>query len=148
MTLFESISEDTKSALKQGDKTRLLALRMVRAAVKNAEIELGRTLTDSDVIDVLSKQAKIRRDAIAGAREAGRDEIVAKETRELEIIESYLPKALSPEELEREIDLVVQEVGASGPGDLGRVMGQLMPRVKGRADGSKVRELVQKKLQS
>ena len=148
MTLSDTILEDTNRALKSGDKVRLGTLRMIRAAIKNAEIDLGRAPNDDDVTGILTKQAKIRRDAIDGAEKAGRKEIVEKESLELSIIESYLPKALSPDELDSEVQGAIQATGASGPGDLGRVMGYLMPRVKGRADGNLVRELVQKKLQS
>ena len=148
MTLSDSIFEDTKRALKDGDKVRLGTLRMIRAALKNVEINLGRDPVDEDVIDVLTKQAKMRREAIDGARQAGRREIVEKESLELSIIESYLPKALSSEELAEEVEAAIQQIGASGPGDLGRVMGFLMPRIKGRADGNQVRELVQSKLQT
>jgi uncharacterized protein YqeY len=148
VTLSETIFEDTNRALKAGDKVRLGTLRMIRAALKNAEITHGRAPNDDDVIDVLNKQAKIRRDAIDGAENAGRQEIVEKESLELSIIESYLPKALSPEELEAEVLGAIQATGASGPGDMGRVMGFLMPKVKGRADGNQVRELVQNKLRT
>jgi uncharacterized protein YqeY len=146
VTLSDSIYEDSKRALKDGDKVRLGTLRLIRAAIKNAEINLGRAPVDEEVMDVLTKQAKIRRDAIDGARQAGRQETVDKESLELSIIESYLPQALSPAELEGEVKGAIEEIGATVPGDLGRVMGILMPRIKGRADGNRVRELVQSML--
>jgi len=142
----ERISDEMKAAMKSGDKLSLSVLRMLKSDSKYKQIELGRELTEDDYKAVFSSAAKKRRDAIDGFEKGGRADLVAKEKAELEIINRYLPKQLSESELEKIIADAVAETKASTPNDIGLVMKNLMPKVKGLADGRKVNELVLKKL--
>lgn len=146
MKLVDKINEDIKTAMKKGDKTRLSVLRMFKSDLKYRQIDAGRDITDDDCVAVLSSAAKKRRDAIEGFGRGGRNDLVDKEKAELEIINEYLPKQISDEELSRLVDDVVSETNASTTTDIGMVMKNIMPRVKGRVDGRKVNELVVNKL--
>jgi len=146
MTISDKINEDLKSAMKSGDKTALSVLRMLKSDFKYKQIELGRDLTEDDLLAVLASSAKKRRDAIEGFEKGGRSDLVAKEKAELEVLSGYLPQQMSIEELEKIVAEVVAETGASTPKDIGLVMKQLMPRVKGKIDGRKVNEAVARKL--
>ncbi len=141
MSLAETLDADIKAAMKAGEKDRLTVLRGLKSDIKYAAIG-GTELTDEAVIGVLTSAAKKRRDAIEQYRAGGRDDLVAKESAELEIIQAYLPQQLTDEELTSIIAETVAAVGASTPADMGKVMGQLMPKVKGKADGKRVNELV------
>jgi uncharacterized protein YqeY len=142
----EKISDDIKTAMKSGDKITLGVLRMLKSDLKYKQIELGRELTEDDFKAVLSSAAKKRRDSIEGFEKGARADLVAKEKAELEVIHKYLPQQLSDTDLERIIADVIAETNASTPNDIGLVMKSLMPKVKGRADGRKVNELVSQKL--
>lgn len=146
MALKDRILEDFKQAMKQGDKENLSTLRMLKSAIQNREIELGEDLDDEEVQEVLSKEAKSRRESIEQFEEGGREELADKERRELELIEDYLPEPLTDEELDRMIEGVIGEVDATDPSDLGDVMQQIMPQVRGRAEGERVKERVREKL--
>lgn len=146
MSLIERLTEDMKLAMKAKDQVRLSVIRMVRAAIKNAEIEKGRPLTDDDVITVLHRELKQRRDSLHEFEKAGRQDLVDKVNAEIEVLTQYLPAQLSDEELLELIRNAVQEVGATSKKDLGNVMRVLMPKVKGRADGKRVNALVQQVL--
>lgn len=146
MGLQEQLLEDMKSAMKSGDQVKLDTLRMLRAQLKNATIALGEELSEQDVLSVLSKEAKKRKESIALYKEGGREDLAAKEENEHEIISSYLPEAMSEEAIAETIQNVIQETGAEGLRDMGKVMGQVMAKVKGRADGSQVQQLVKKML--
>jgi len=148
MGIAEKIYEDLKAAMKSGDKVTLEVVRMLKSEFKYKQIELGRDLNDDEYIAVIASAAKKRREAIIGFEKGGRADLVAKETKELEIVNKYLPQQLSDEEIEKIIDVVIKEVNASTPTDIGAVMKALMPKVKGKADGRKVNELVAKKLNS
>ncbi len=147
MSIIERLTEDMKAAMKQGDKDRVGTIRQLRAQLNNARIELGRDLTDDDAIKVLTNAAKKRKEAIEMYEKAGREDLVAKEKAELAVIQEYLPQQLSKEELEAIIDAVIKDVNATSMKDMGRVMGQVMQQVRGRADGKQVQELVRSKLQ-
>lgn len=146
MALKERINEDFKRAMKEGEKDQLSTLRMLKSSIQNREIDVGRDLDDEEIQEVLSKEAKSRRESIEQFEEGGRPERAEKERQELELIEQYLPEPLSDEELDRMIEGVIEEVGAEDPSDLGAVMGQIMPQVGGRADGGEVKERVREKL--
>ncbi len=148
MSLFEKVDKDTTEALKAGEKDRLLLLRGLKSDLKYAKLDKGDDLTDDDVIEVLTYQAKKRRDSIEQFEKGGRDDLVAKETVELEIVNRYLPQQLSDNELEEIVAEVITETNASTPADIGLVMKNLMPKVKGKADGRKVNEIVTKKLKA
>jgi uncharacterized protein YqeY len=144
--LFNQISQDLTQAMKSGDKLALGGLRMIKSDLKYKQIELGRELTDEDCIAVFSSSAKKRQDSIESFSKAGRDDLAANEKAEFEIIKKYLPQQLSESELEKVIGEVIADIGASTPNDLGAVMKSLMPKVKGKADGRLINEIVRKKL--
>ncbi|MDA0815084.1 MAG: GatB/YqeY domain-containing protein [Chloroflexi bacterium] len=141
-TLQETIRSEMTVAWKGGVTERRDALRLLLAAFKNAEIELGHTLTDDETVRVLQKEAKQRRDSITEYEKASRADLVAKEQVELVVIEEFLPVQLSDEELKELAQAVIAEVGASGPSDVGKVMRPIIERVAGRADGGRVNQAV------
>ncbi len=149
MKLEARLREDLRAAMRAQDDLPKRTLRMVRAALQNLAIAEGEsegTLSDALVLRVLTKQAKQRRDAIEQFVEGGREELAGAERDELAVIESYLPKAMDEGEVRRIVADVVSESGASGPSDMGRVMGLAIPRIGGRADGSLVSRLVRQVL--
>jgi uncharacterized protein YqeY len=146
MGLAEKISNDLKTAMKSGDRVALGVLRMLKSELQYKEIELGHELSDDDYISVVSSAAKKRREAIQEYSKGGRDDLAAKEDAELHIVNRYLPQQLSDGEIEGIIQQVIEEVEASTPADIGKVMKAVMPKVKGKADGRKVNEIVAKKL--
>jgi len=143
MSLLKQIDADLIKALKSGDKHLALTLRGLKSDIKYFQINnILSELTDDDIIKVLTCAAKQRRDSIEQFTQGGRDDLVAKESRELEIIKDYLPEELSPEEIDRLIRESIAEAGAAGPADMGKVMKAVMPKVKGRADGKAVKDSV------
>ncbi len=142
MTLQEQLATDLKDAMKSGDKTRLGVLRMAKAAIKNTEIAKRNPLDDAGVLEVLSKEAKQRRESIAEFRNARREDSAVKEEAELSVLLEYLPQQMSSDEITTLVKQVINEVGAIGPKDKGKVMPKLMPQVKGKADGQMVNEIV------
>jgi len=146
MTLAERLNEDLKLAMKSQDKFKLSVLRMVCAAIKNQEIERKRALDDSEVIDVLSREIKQRRDSLQDFEKAGRTDLAEQASAEIEIISAYLPKPLTDEEVTALVQQTIQETGASSKADMGKVMAALMPKVKGRADGKLVNQIVSQHL--
>ncbi|WP_028990828.1 GatB/YqeY domain-containing protein [Thermacetogenium phaeum] len=144
MSLQERLYEDMKKALKEREagKLQLSVIRMARSAIKNRSIELGRELTDEDVIEVLAKEVKMRREALAEYRRAGRQEAVAELEAEIAILEKYLPRQLDRNEIVQMAREAIAATGAQSERDLGKVMGVLMPKLKGRADGKLVNEVV------
>ncbi len=150
MTLNERIVHDLKEAMKAREQTRLDVIRMLKSAVQMAAIEKGgatAVLDDAEVEAVIRKQVKQRRDSIASFEKGGRPELAAKEQTELEILQAYLPKGLTSEELAAMIDATIQEVGATTKAQLGLVMKALQPKLAGRADGKTVSQEVGKRLQ-
>ncbi|MGB2696454.1 MAG: GatB/YqeY domain-containing protein [Candidatus Zixiibacteriota bacterium] len=147
MSLKERITEDMKVAMKEGDKAKLNLIRMLRSEIRYKEIELGSKLDDNGTIYVLSSAVKKRKEAIEEFKKGGREDLVAREEEELRIVFSYLPEQLSEQELLNLIDDSIAEVEAQSPMDVGKVMKVIMPKVKGRADGKKVNQMVSLKLQ-
>ncbi|MCK9494843.1 MAG: GatB/YqeY domain-containing protein [Dehalococcoidia bacterium] len=141
-TIQETIREQMTAAWKGGDTERRDALRLLLSAFKNAEIDFGHTLTDDETTKVLQKEAKQRRDSITEYEKASRNDLAEKERVELVVIEEFLPAQLSDEELATLAREVIAEVGASAPGDVGKVMRPLLERVAGRADGNRVNQAV------
>ncbi len=135
-----------KTAMKAGDKIRLETIRGVRSQLKNTEIEKGRPLTDEEEISVLLSAAKRRRESIEQFNKGNRPDRAAEEQQELLVIQEYLPRQMPDEEIAELVEQVIRDVGASSAGDIGKVMGKLMPQVKGRADGKTVQKIVQQKL--
>lgn len=146
MSINENLNAAMKEAMKAKDSLRLGTVRMVRAAIKNKEIDERRELEDQDVIGVLSTLAKQRRDSIEAYRESGRTDLAEKEEAELAVIQEFLPQQLSTEELAAIIDSAVLETGASSPKDMGGVMKVVVPKTTGRADGRVVSEMVRARL--
>jgi uncharacterized protein YqeY len=147
MNLAERLNEDMKQAMKDGNKFRLLTIRLVRAAIKNQEIELRRPLDDSDTLTILSRELKQRRESLLEFKNAGREDLVSNVSAEIEIISEYLPRQLDEEEVKAIVVQTMQETGASSKADMGKLMGALMPKVKGLADGKVVNGIVQQLLQ-
>jgi uncharacterized protein YqeY len=146
MGLREKIDADIKDALKSGAKDKVSALRMVSAALKNKEIDKRRQLTDEEVIETVRSLIKQRKDSIEQFAKGGRQDLVAKETAEVAVLEVYLPKQLGREELEALVRDAVAQTGAQGSKDMGKVMKALVPMIGGRADNKLVSELVKSAL--
>ncbi|MBQ6656186.1 MAG: GatB/YqeY domain-containing protein [Ottowia sp.] len=134
MNLAERINEDMKAAMRAKDSARLDAIRMLRAAIKQKEVDGRTTLDDAGIVAVIDKLAKQRRDSIDAFRKAGRQDLVDKESAELALLESYLPARLSADEVAAEVQALLAELGAAGPADMGRAMGAAKARFAGRAD--------------
>ncbi len=148
MNLQEKLNEDYKTAMKGGDKLRVETLRLLRAQLKDAKINKMEALTPEEEIAVLSNAAKKRREAIDMYKQGGRNDLLEKEAAELAIISAYLPQALSAEEVAQIIDTAIKDTGAAAASDIGKVMGKIMPQVKGRADGKMVQQMVRERLSS
>ena len=142
MTLKERLNLDLRAGLRAGEEARKSAIRMLLAAVHNAEIDAGRPLDDAGVLGVIARDVKQRRESIEEFRKAGRTELVAKEERELAVITAYLPAQLSRDEIAREARKVIADVAARGPADKGKVMSVIVPALRGRADGGEINAVV------
>ena len=146
MSLKEKLGADMRERMKAKDAAGLSCIRLVLSAIKNKELEKRAELTDADVLAILQTLAKQRQESIDLYRQGGRADLVAKESAELMLVQSYLPKQLSEDELAAAVGEAIAEVGAKGPADMGRVMKALTPKVAGRADGKRVSEMVKTKL--
>jgi uncharacterized protein YqeY len=149
MGLREKLSEDLKNAMKSGDKIRLEVVRMLQTMLRRREIERkgeGKELTEEDEIQVIKSEIKKRKEAIELFEKGGRIDLAEKEKRELEILNEYLPKQMSEEEIRGFVEKIIQETGAVGQKDFGKVMGLVMRELKGKADGSLVQKIVKEKL--
>ena len=146
MSLQQSIESALKDALRSGDETRKTALRLVIAGIKNAKVEKRAELTDEEVQSIVSKEVKSQREAIADAQKAARPALVAEAENLIAAMETFLPKQLSRAEIAAEVQAVMAEIGASSPGDVGKVMRVLQPKLKGLADGKLISEVVKELL--
>lgn len=144
--LKQRIQDDMKSAMKGGDKRRLGAVRLVLAAIKQREVDERIELNDEQVLAVLDKMVKQRRDSIDQYQQAGREDLAEQEQFEIEVLQGYLPEALSDAEIEALIAEAITATGAESMRDMGKVMGQLKPQLQGRADIGAVSALVKQKL--
>ncbi|MDV2988628.1 MAG: GatB/YqeY domain-containing protein [Dehalogenimonas sp.] len=142
MSLKLSLATELKDALRAGEKCKLNTLRLIMSAINYAEIEQQKELDDAAVHVVISKMAKQRRESIEAFQSGNRPDLVALEQAELDILENYLPKQLSREEITVEAKKVIAETGAAGPRDMGKVMGKLTPMLRGKADGKEVAAVV------
>ncbi|MGJ9457009.1 GatB/YqeY domain-containing protein [Oceanobacillus sp. CF4.6] len=148
MTLLDRLNQDMKQAMKNKDKEALSVIRMVKASIQNELIKLGKdTLSDDEELTILSREVKQRKDSLQEFKAAGREDLVEKLDNELVILQKYLPEQLSEDELSAIIVTTIQEVNATSMKDMGKVMGAVMPKVKGKADGSQIKKAVQQKLQ-
>ncbi|MFC2948394.1 GatB/YqeY domain-containing protein [Virgibacillus sediminis] len=147
MTLLDQLNQDMKQAMKNKEKEKLKVIRMVKASLQNESIKLGNdTLSEDEELTVLSRELKQRKDSLQEFKAAGRDDLVQDLETEVDILQKYMPDQLTDEELEMIVQQVIQEVNATSKKDMGKVMSAVMPKVKGRADGSQVNKLVQKNL--
>ena len=148
MSLKEKLTDDMKTAMKAKEKLRLSVVRMVRGAIRQAEIDGKTELDDDGVIAIISKEVKSRRDSIEEFRKGGRDDLVQQAEAEIAVLMPYLPQQLSEDEVRALAKAAVAKTGAASPKDMGKVMGALMPEVKGRADGKMVNAVVRELLNS
>ncbi|AYV67184.1 GatB/YqeY domain-containing protein [Niallia circulans] len=146
MSLLERLNNDMKQAMKNKEKDKLVVIRMIKAAIQNESIKLGRDLSEEDELSVLSREVKQRKDSLHEFEKAGREDLVDKIRAELKHVEIYMPEQLSEEELAEIVKQAIVDTGASSKKEMGKVMAALMPKVKGKADGSLVNKLVQQHL--
>jgi hypothetical protein len=148
MSLKDQLADDLKDAIRQRDEPRKIAIRMAIWAIKNAEVEKGAALGDADVLSILGREAKRRRESIAEFGKAGRQDLVDKEQAELNVLQAYLPAQMGHDEIAQAAREVIAELGAAGPGDKGKVMPVLIGRLAGRAEGREINEVVTELLAS
>jgi len=148
MGLHETLNSDMKDALRAQESLRLMTIRQLRGAIKNKEIELGRSLADDEILGVITTQVKQRREAAQMYRDNQRDELAAKEEAEMAVLQAYLPAQLDEAALRLLIAEIVRSVGAESPRDMGKVMGPVMAKTRGCADGKLVNQLVKELLGS
>jgi uncharacterized protein len=146
MSIKEELTQTLKDAMRSKNETQKRTVRMAIAAVKNVEIDQQTELDDVAVVAILQKEVKMRRETIEGAEQAGRDDLIVEAEAEIAVLEGFLPKGLSPEELEAIVAETVTEVGATSMREMGQVMQAVMPKVRGRADGKEVNQIVRKLL--
>jgi len=147
-TLKQKLSEDLKQAMRSGDVLKKSTIRMLMAAINNAEIARQAKMEDGDIFGVISKEIRQRRESIEAFKQGNRQDLVDKEAAEIEVLQGYLPQQLTREEIVEAARKVVAEVGAEGPGDKGKVMPKLITQLKGRADGREINEVVSELLSS
>ncbi len=148
MSLLKKLQEEMKSAMKSGDKERLATIRMLISEIKKVQIDTKKELSDEEIIKILQKYAKQRKDSIEQYRKAGREDLAEKEERELKIVQEFLPQPLTEEEIQKIVEEVIKETGASSMKDMGKVMKVVMEKTQGRAEGSVVSKIVKEKLSS
>ncbi|CED70444.1 GatB/YqeY domain-containing protein [Aliivibrio wodanis] len=146
MALIEKLKDEQKLAMKAKDKLRLGTIRLALSEIKQREIDGHTTLSDDDIIAVLTKMVKQRRDSVSQFTAAGRDDLADKESAEILVLDDFMPQALTDEEVAKLLDEAIIESGAAGMQDMGKVMGVLKPQIQGRADMGKVSQLVKSKL--
>ena len=146
MSLKDKLTEDLKQAMRQGNEQRRSTLRLVMAAIKNAEIEKRRDLEEGELLAIIAKEAKQRHESIAQFEKGGRQDLADQEEAELQILLAYLPEQLSREDIEAQARQIIEDVGATSPAHMGQVMRRLMPLMQGKADGELVNQVVKELL--
>jgi uncharacterized protein len=146
--LKSRLADDLQAALKSRDSVKVSTLRLLISAVRNKEIERKKDLADGELLEVIQAEAKSRRESIEQYTNAGRNDLADKEAAELKVLSAYLPEPMSEAQLKEIVQGAIQESGAKGPQDMGRVMSALMPKIKGRVDGRQAQQLVQQLLKS
>ncbi|MBU2524261.1 GatB/YqeY domain-containing protein [Patescibacteria group bacterium] len=147
MSMKQQINDDLIAAMKDNDSIRKDALRMLKNSIMKFEVSgKDKVATDEIVMDLIQKEVKQRKDSITQFKDGGRDDLAEKEMKELEVLEKYMPEQMGEDEVREIVKQTVAEVGASGPADMGKVMGAIMPKVKGKADGGMVNNLVRESL--
>lgn len=147
MNLNEQVNQDLISAMKAKNELILSTLRMLKSAIKNREIEFGHQLNETEIGEVVAKSVKQRKDSIAEYRKGNRNDLVKKETEEMKILGKYLPKQLSEDEIKKVVEEAIAKTKPASVKDMGKVMAQVMPKLKGRADGSIISKIVRNKLE-
>lgn len=147
MDLKEQLDNDLKESLKAGEKLRLSTIRLLRSEIKNAEIAKRGELTQDELLAVVSREARKRKESIEEFGKAGRKDLVDKETFELGVLEKYMPEQMSEADIRAIVEETINEVGAAAPGDIGKVMGKVMPKVRGKADGKLVNRMAREMLE-
>ena len=138
MSLIDRINEDFVAAMKSKDESKVSVLRMLKSALQNTKIQLQKELTDDDAIKAIQREIKQRKDSIATYETGGRAELKKKKKAEIEVLSVYMPEQLSDEELTKIVKAAIEETGATGPSDMSKIMGNVMPQVAGRADGGTI----------
>lgn len=146
MSLVDNLRKDMFQASKEGQKEKSEILKMALAQIKNAQIEVEEELTDVEIEGILRREVKKIKDSIEQFREMGRDDLVAKETTQLEVLQSYLPEPLSEDEIRKVVEIKMEELGVESMREMGKVMGAAMKEFEGKADGNTVKEIVQELL--
>lgn len=146
MSLLNTLNQDMKQAMKNKDKQKLSVIRMLKASLQNEAIKHGRELNEEEELTVLAREMKQRKDSLQEFEKAGREDLVAGLQDEIAVLTPYLPKQLNEEELQEIVAQTISETGAASKADMGKVMGALMPKVKGKADGGLVNRIVQQQL--
>lgn len=146
MTLAEKINEDVKTAMKNQDKEKLNVIRMVKSAIQLAKIEAKHDLSDDEVVDVISKQIKMRKDSIIEFKKASRDDLAENYQKEIEILQEYMPEPLSLEEVEKIISEAFEKIKPTLPKQMGLIMKEVTPKVKGKFDMGEVSKIIKEKL--
>lgn len=146
MSLLTTLNEDMKTAMRAKDKETLSVVRMLKASLQNEQIKLGEELNADQELTILAREMKQRRDSVAEFKKADRQDLVDKTQAEIEIVEKYMPKQLSEDEIKTIISAAIAKVGASSMKDFGQVMGAVMPETKGKADGNEVNRIVKELL--
>lgn len=146
--LKQKLTDDLKQAMKDGDKVKRSAIRLLMTAVNNAEIARRAPLEDTDILGIITKEVRQRRESIEAFKQGNRQDLVAQEEAELAILQEYLPQQMTREEVAEAARRVIEEVGALGPGDKGKVMPKLIAQLKGRADGQEINAVVSELLAS
>ncbi|MFC1861880.1 GatB/YqeY domain-containing protein [Chloroflexota bacterium] len=144
----ESLNNDLKQAMKGGDNLRRSVIRLVLSAVKNAEIARQTALEDNDILGIIAKEVRQRQESIEAFKQGNRQDLVAQEEAEMAVLQAYLPKQMARDEIVAEARRIIEEVGAQGPGDKGKVMQGLIAKLKGRADGREINAVVTELLSS
>lgn len=146
MSLKDTLMDDLKTSMKNKDKIRKNVITMIRAAIKQKEVDERIELSDEDIIDIIAKQVKQKNDTISDFKKAEREDLIELTEQEIDVLTQYLPKQLSEEEIDEIVKIAVDEVSANTTQDMGKVMAKVMPQVKGRADGSLVNKIVRQYL--
>ncbi|WP_028949932.1 GatB/YqeY domain-containing protein [Sulfurihydrogenibium subterraneum] len=144
--LFKKLQEEMKAAMKSGDKDRLSTIRMLISEIKKVQIDSKKELSDEEIISILQKYVKQRKEAYQQYSQAGREDLANKELKEVEVVQEFLPQPLSEEEISEIVEETIKEVGATSVKDMGKVVKAVMEKVKGRAEGSVVSKIVKEKL--
>ena len=148
VSLLSKLNDDMKTAMKAKEKETLQVIRMLKASLQNEQIKVGRDLTDDEELTVLAREMKQRRDSLSEFEKAGREDLAEKAKGEITIVEKYLPAQLTEDEIRQIVAAAIEKTGAASPKEFGKVMGVVMPQVKGKADGNQVNAIVKELLNS